>query len=169
MINTLLKRRMENTKKNKKGFTLVELIVVLVIIAILAAVLIPTVSGYIGRARKTSAQSAAKSEVTAFQAAATDVLGANSTLTDKGSEIATNAATYGATMTSSVATGATGVTAATDKCVESVKFSTDGAVTGLWYKEGNYRVYFDGSTYTAQKDSYSTALPASPGIAISDN
>lgn len=57
MINTLLKRRMENTKKNKKGFTLVELIVVLVIIAILAAVLIPTMSGYIKRANKTAAQS----------------------------------------------------------------------------------------------------------------
>lgn len=69
MINTLLKRRMENTKKNKKGFTLVELIVVLVIIAILAAVLIPTVSGYIGRAKKTAAQSVLKNVVTAANSA----------------------------------------------------------------------------------------------------
>lgn len=162
MINTLLKRRMENTKKNKKGFTLVELIVVLVIIAILAAVLVPTVSGYIGRARKTAAQSAAKSEVTAFQAAATDVLGANSTLTGKESDIATAAKTYGATMTSDVLKGES----ATDKCVEGVTFSTDGAVTGLWYTEGNYKVYFDGSTYNVQKSAYSTAL--SEGIAVSD-
>lgn len=75
MINTLLKRRMENTKKNKKGFTLVELIVVLVIIAILAAVLVPTVSGYIGRAKKTSAQASLKSVVTAAQSAGTDLIG----------------------------------------------------------------------------------------------
>jgi type IV pilus assembly protein PilA len=74
MINALLKRRMENKKKNKKGFTLVELIVVLVIIAILAAVLVPTVSGYIGRAKKTAAQSALKNVVTASSSAGTDLL-----------------------------------------------------------------------------------------------
>ena len=36
---------------NNKGFTLVELIVVLVILAILAAILVPTLLGYIDRAR----------------------------------------------------------------------------------------------------------------------
>ena len=36
--------------KNKKGFTLVELIVVLVILAILAALLIPALTGYIDKA-----------------------------------------------------------------------------------------------------------------------
>lgn len=39
-------------KKAKKGFTLVELIVVLVILAILAALLIPALTGYIDKARK---------------------------------------------------------------------------------------------------------------------
>lgn len=38
--------------KEKKGFTLVELIVVLVILAILAALLIPALTGYIDRAKK---------------------------------------------------------------------------------------------------------------------
>lgn len=38
--------------KDKKGFTLVELIVVLVILAILAALLIPTLTGYIDKANK---------------------------------------------------------------------------------------------------------------------
>ncbi|MCI8976792.1 prepilin-type N-terminal cleavage/methylation domain-containing protein [bacterium 1xD8-48] len=38
-------------KNNKKGFTLVELIVVLVILAILAALLIPALTGYIDKAR----------------------------------------------------------------------------------------------------------------------
>ena len=39
-------------KLNKKGFTLVELIVVLVILAILAALLIPALTGYIDKANK---------------------------------------------------------------------------------------------------------------------
>ena len=37
--------------KEKKGFTLVELIVVLVILAILAALLIPALTGYINKAK----------------------------------------------------------------------------------------------------------------------
>ena len=40
--------------KDKKGFTLVELIVVLVILAILAALLVPALTGYIDKARKGS-------------------------------------------------------------------------------------------------------------------
>ena len=39
-------------KNTKRGFTLVELIVVLVILAILAALLIPALTGYIDKARK---------------------------------------------------------------------------------------------------------------------
>ena len=39
-------------KNNKKGFTLVELIVVLVILAILAALLIPALTGYIDKAKQ---------------------------------------------------------------------------------------------------------------------
>jgi len=36
--------------RNKKGFTLIELIVVIAILAILAAILVPTISGFIGKA-----------------------------------------------------------------------------------------------------------------------
>ncbi|MGB4984756.1 MAG: prepilin-type N-terminal cleavage/methylation domain-containing protein [Erysipelotrichaceae bacterium] len=37
--------------KNKKGFTLVEIVVVLAIIAILAAILIPTMNGFVNDAK----------------------------------------------------------------------------------------------------------------------
>ena len=40
--------------KKKKGFTIIELMAVIAIIAILAAVLVPTVSGYITRSKKTA-------------------------------------------------------------------------------------------------------------------
>ena len=39
-------------KRNKSGFTLVEVIVVLVILAILAAIMIPAMTGWIGKAKE---------------------------------------------------------------------------------------------------------------------
>lgn len=41
----------KKARENKKGFTLVELIVVLVILAILAAIMVPQLVGYIDRAK----------------------------------------------------------------------------------------------------------------------
>ncbi len=44
----------QKLKKNKKGFTLVELLVVLVILAILAAAIIPSMMGFIDKAKEES-------------------------------------------------------------------------------------------------------------------
>ena len=44
--------RAKKARENKKGFTLVELIVVLVILAILAAILVPALLGWIDEAKK---------------------------------------------------------------------------------------------------------------------
>ena len=43
-------------KMNKKGFTIVELVIVIAVIAILAGVMIPTFGGVIDDAKKTTAQ-----------------------------------------------------------------------------------------------------------------
>ncbi len=66
-------------KKNEnKGFTLVELIVVLVILAILAAILVPALLGYIDRARSQQTVLNAKSCLTAAQAELSSIYGKNS-------------------------------------------------------------------------------------------
>ena len=62
-------------KKNNKGFTLVELIVVLVILAILAAILVPALLGYIDRAREKQYVLNAKSALTATQAELSAIYG----------------------------------------------------------------------------------------------
>ena len=46
-------------KLNKKGFTIVELVIVIAVIAILAAVLIPTFSGIIKKANQSAVQQTA--------------------------------------------------------------------------------------------------------------
>ena len=69
-------------KMNNKGFTLVELIVVLVILAILAAILVPALLGYIDRAKKQQIVLNAKSYLTATQAEFSAMYGANSTSVD---------------------------------------------------------------------------------------
>lgn len=60
-------RKLRERLNNKKGFTLVELIVVIVIILILAAVLIPNVMRYINSARQSAFQSEASSYMTELQ------------------------------------------------------------------------------------------------------
>ena len=64
-------------KSSKKGFTLVELIVVLVILAVLAAMLVPALTGYINKAREEKEFQAASTVYTAAQALATEEYGKN--------------------------------------------------------------------------------------------
>ncbi len=59
---------MKIRKSDNKGFTLVELIVVLVILAILAAILVPALLGYIDEAKKKQDLLDAKACLTAAQA-----------------------------------------------------------------------------------------------------
>ena len=59
-------------KSTKKGFTLVELIVVLVILAVLAAMLVPALVGYIDKAKKEKEYQAAATVYAAAQAVITE-------------------------------------------------------------------------------------------------
>jgi len=61
-------KKLNDLKKSRKGFTLVELIVVLVILAILAAILVPTLLGYIDKARSEKDYATAQTVRVAAQA-----------------------------------------------------------------------------------------------------
>lgn len=68
-------RYLKSNRKHKKGFTLVEIIVVLVILAILAAILVPTMIKYIDKANKKAAIAECRQVVLAAQGTASEMYG----------------------------------------------------------------------------------------------
>lgn len=68
--------------KNKKGFTFVELIVVLVILAILAALLVPALTGYIDKAKEKKIVAETRMVVMAVQTVASETYGSFNNLAD---------------------------------------------------------------------------------------
>lgn len=62
----------KNLRKNKKGFTLVEIIVVLLIIGILLAITIPSIMGYVGKARNAQYEAEARNGYVAAQTIVAD-------------------------------------------------------------------------------------------------
>lgn len=75
MLNKLRNRK-------KKGFTLIELIVVLVIMVILAAAAIPTIMGYVENSRKAAYLSNMRAVYTAAQSALTEAAANGVTVTE---------------------------------------------------------------------------------------
>ena len=66
-------KKFKELRKEQKGFTLIEVIVVLVIIAIMAALLIPSLAGYIDKAKSDTMKSDASACVKAAQTIGSEV------------------------------------------------------------------------------------------------
>lgn len=74
-------KKLWNKKNDKKGFTLVELIVVLIILAILAALLIPALTGYIDKAKEKQIIAETRQAVMAAQTLADEEYAEGTTIT----------------------------------------------------------------------------------------
>ena len=68
ILNKLWESKARAKKKGNKGFTLIELVVVIAIIAVLVALIAPNLIGYLGQAKSTKGNAAAKSVYTAIVA-----------------------------------------------------------------------------------------------------
>ena len=111
-------------KKKKKGFTLIEVIVVIAILAILGAILVPNVLGYRARAEKSNIQTSAKTIVSSIETY-------NADKDDASTEIGDGSATYAGTI--AYATGITDLNSAnmidSSKIPDCLKGTGVGAVT----------------------------------------
>ena len=127
--------------KNKKGITLVEVIVVLIIMAVLAGILVASYTGYIDKAKN----DAALVEARAVYLAATT----------KYHELYATDATTDGELTATVKTDVEKLASvATGSVLKVVVSKTDKKVTTIWYKASNnmYCVY-NGTAWTVQANS----------------
>lgn len=117
----------EKLKRSKKGFTLVEIIVVLVIIAILAAIAIPAMTGWINKANEKTIMAEARTVLLAAQTLASESYGKGEEPTASAIEVKTLAEVGGTV---------SGITLA----------GTGAAITGLEYESGDYTATYNATT-----------------------
>ena len=138
--------------KNKKGFTLVELIVVLVILAILAALLIPALTGYIDKANAEKVVAETRMVVMAIQTESSSTY-AKGVLSDTNKPSTDNikalAEVKGLDSTSSY----------------KAEVSTTGTVLAVQYNNGSFVCVYNDGAYTVKKDS---AVAGTSSVEIKD-
>ena len=142
MFAKLFELRNKKLKDNKKkGFTLVELIVVLVILAILAALLIPALTGYINKAKEKSIVAETRQVVMAAQTIADEQYGTISLGDETG-------ATDDKTSSSTITIAAKDIAELAEVSAGNIKTVTgkDGKITKVVYEN-------DGKQCTYQLES----------------
>lgn len=155
--------------KSKKGFTLVELIVVLVILAILAALLVPALTGYIDKAKEKKVIAETRMVVMAVQTVASEAygqIGAGKDLSDIRSDYWTSALNVDGKYMQEIKKLAE-VFDSNPKATFYAEATAQGKVLTLSYNNGVYTCIYnaDEQSYTATKNT-STTLPTSSWVEI---
>jgi prepilin-type N-terminal cleavage/methylation domain-containing protein len=135
-------------KVDNKGFTLVELIVVLVILAILAAILVPALLGYIDRAKGSQILLNGKSVLTAAQAEYSNAYGTCPSNKKTDDVINTDAVKKRIASTADIPAGSGAIikaAAASDS--PSAEKHDAWTVKYVAYWEGDTGVFFNGTSW----------------------
>ena len=153
MSKMIMKRRLEAKKNKKKGFTLIELTVVIVIIAIIAAIAVPALTRYIESANKRAAQAQAHNIQVVLQAEVTEYYDASingNPLTDS-VRLFTSGGQYGApfaaadTIDSILERSGVNITSGT---LTHIYFSSGRAIVQFRYVHNATVVYYLNGRYT---------------------
>lgn len=137
--------------KNKKGFTLIEIVVVVVIIAILAAILVPSMLAWIDSAKERTVLSAAD---TIRQTVSAEVLEIYKDGVDVDGTPQNNTTAYGNDFLNAVRnkTG-TSIQMTNSSADKYLTFTVDGGdVTYLSYTEGNLTAVYENDSWTCTKN-----------------
>lgn len=119
--------------KKNKGFTLVEVIVILVILAILAAVLIPSLTTYIDKAREKNITANARAAYVAAQAIASEKYGTDSAWATNRTSFLTNNETDILKLAQLKKADGTDIVAGAD--IVTCTVDEKGTITAFEYKE----------------------------------
>jgi type IV pilus assembly protein PilA len=158
-MKEMIAKRMALKGKDQKGFTLVEVIVVLVILAILMAIAVPALTGYIDKAKHSSLEAQAATIKTALQVVGTDTVSHGGTLantntyTGATSLTGTPFASYQKLGTETTLGGAVSrLTGASpvyvDADITNVVFESSGTLKSFSYTNGTNTVSWDGTKFT---------------------